>query len=406
MIGVRFLTRVRLRNYKNIARCDVELHPLTFVVGPNGAGKSNFLDALRLVADALRTTLEHAMRERGGIAEVRRRSHGHPTDFAIRVHFELSPGHGGHYSFRVGPRERLGFEVKEEQCVVVGPAALERAYFHVRDGTVVDASVATPPAASRDRLYLVSASGLAEFRGVYDGLIRMGFYSLSPNAMRDLQSPDPGDLLARDGSNLASVIERLQAQSPTGLERIEQVLAAIVPGMRGVEARNVGPKQTVEFRQEVAGSASAWKFPAASMSDGTLRVLGILVALFQGQNGDAGTGASLVCVEEPEVALHPAAAKALVESLREASLSRQVMVTSHSPDLLDEAEIEAEPVLAVESQAGEAKIARLAPGEREVLRERLYTLGELLRQGHLLPDAAAVPRTDAQMPLFDQVSTG
>ena len=62
-----FITRVSLRNYKSIAACDVQLQPLTFLVGRNGAGKSNFLDALRFVADALNSSLDHAIRARGGI---------------------------------------------------------------------------------------------------------------------------------------------------------------------------------------------------------------------------------------------------------------------------------------------------------------------------------------------------
>ncbi|WP_343414230.1 AAA family ATPase [Candidatus Amarolinea dominans] len=56
MRDATFLRRVVLQNYKSIAGCDVQLGPLTFLVGPNGAGKSNFLDALRFVADALRTS--------------------------------------------------------------------------------------------------------------------------------------------------------------------------------------------------------------------------------------------------------------------------------------------------------------------------------------------------------------
>ena len=80
-----FLRRVVLKNYKSIAACDIVLGPLTFLVGPNGSGKSNFLDALRLVADSLRTSLDHALRERGGIKEVRRRSGGHPTHFGMRL---------------------------------------------------------------------------------------------------------------------------------------------------------------------------------------------------------------------------------------------------------------------------------------------------------------------------------
>ncbi|MFZ4849374.1 MAG: AAA family ATPase [Caldilinea sp.] len=69
-----FIRKVTIRNYKSIAACQVELQNLMFLVGRNGAGKSNFLDALRFVADALRTSLDHALRDRGTIKEVRRRS--------------------------------------------------------------------------------------------------------------------------------------------------------------------------------------------------------------------------------------------------------------------------------------------------------------------------------------------
>jgi AAA domain, putative AbiEii toxin, Type IV TA system len=87
-VNARLLTRVVLKNYKSIAACDVELASLVFLVGPNGAGKSNFVDALRFVADALRGSLDHALRERGGIKEVRRRSGGAPNALrhAPRVH--------------------------------------------------------------------------------------------------------------------------------------------------------------------------------------------------------------------------------------------------------------------------------------------------------------------------------
>ena len=80
----RLLTRVVLRNYKSIAACDVAPAQLSFLVGPNGSGKSNFLDALRFIADSLRFSIDHALRDRGGINEVRRRSGGHPTSDALR----------------------------------------------------------------------------------------------------------------------------------------------------------------------------------------------------------------------------------------------------------------------------------------------------------------------------------
>ena len=67
-----FLRRVVLNNFMSIARCSLELRSLNFLFGQTGAGKSNFLDALHFTADALNTSVEHALRERGGIGEVRR----------------------------------------------------------------------------------------------------------------------------------------------------------------------------------------------------------------------------------------------------------------------------------------------------------------------------------------------
>src|SRR3954447_5501491 len=113
-----FLTRVVVSNYRSIEACDVRLGPLTYLVGPNGSGKSNFLDALRFVADALRTSLDHALRDRGGIKEVRRRSGGHPTNFGLRLEFALPTGETGHYGFRIGAREQGGYEVQDEVCAV------------------------------------------------------------------------------------------------------------------------------------------------------------------------------------------------------------------------------------------------------------------------------------------------
>src|SRR6266446_2608528 len=104
-----FVTRLTLRNYKSIAACQLSLGPLTFLVGPNGSGKSNCLDSLRLVSESLRTSLDHALRDRGTIKEVRRRSGGHPNHFAIRLDLTMQAGATGHFSFQVAAKEAAGF---------------------------------------------------------------------------------------------------------------------------------------------------------------------------------------------------------------------------------------------------------------------------------------------------------
>ena len=381
-----FITRVALKNYKSIASCDVQLRPLMFLVGPNGAGKSNFLDSLRFVADALNLSLDHAIRDRGGIDNIRRRSGGHPNHLSIRLDFD-SPEGFGHYAFRISALQRGRYKVQKEECVLRSTQQpTQEDYFYVENGTVTDASVEMVPAAATDRLYLVNASGLPEFRPVYDALSRMGFYSLNLDKIRDLQAPDPGDLLIRNGSNLTSVLARL---SDPVKRRIEEYLAAVVPGVHGVKVKKFGPKETLEFRQDVAGAKHPWRFLANNMSDGTLRALGILVALFQGNN-DPKKRVLLVGVEEPEIALHPAAAGVLLDALRDAADKTQIIVTSHSPDLLDDKDLDPGSILAVEARDGTTIIAGIDEAGKSALRDRLYTTGELLRLNQLQPDSVSV----------------
>jgi predicted ATPase len=383
-----YITRVTLRNYKSIAAAQVPLKELTFLVGPNGSGKSNFLDALRFVADALLNSLDHALRERGSIKEVRRRSSGHPNHFAIRLDFHLPGGEVGHYAFQVGAKASGGFEVQNEECVVCNPdRRLGEANFLVRRGRVITTTARVVPPAVPDRLFLVAAAGLPEFRAVYDGLSRMTFYNLNPREIAAPQEPDAGEVLLRDGRNSASVFSRLPAATRA---RISEYLAKIVPGLTEVEARLLGAQETLEFRQQVSGSKHPWRFWAASMSDGTLRAFGILLALFQGEGSD-GRSPLLMGLEEPEIALHPAAAGILLGCLQEASARSQILVTSHSPDLLDNSSLDTESLLAVESDNNNTRIGPVDKIGRSVLRDRLFTAGELLRQNQLAPER---PRTD------------
>jgi predicted ATPase len=377
-----FLTRVILRNYKSIGYCDVRLlRPLTYLVGVNGSGKSNFLDALHLVRDALNGSLDNALNERGGLSEVRRRSSGHPTHFGIRLEFDLADGRTGHYAFNIGALRDRGYEVQTEECVIDGRG--RGPFFEIERGRLKATSEDSFPAVTSDRLALVAASGLAVFRPVFDALASMGFYNLNPKLMRELQKPQEGRLLKPAGENIASVIGHLERVGRSQLATVQEYLQTVVPMVHGVERKQVGPMETLEFRQDMAGAKHPWRFLAQNMSDGTLRALGILVALFQANRDYAPT---VVGIEEPETALHPAASAALREALVRASEHTQVIVTSHSPDLLDDRNLPADTFLAVVSEGGETQIAPLDEASRDILREQLFSAGELLRLNQLVPD--------------------
>jgi predicted ATPase len=392
-----FLKRVSIDNYKSIGACSVELGAVTVLVGRNGSGKSNFLDALRLVADGLQTSLDHAIKSRGGIDAVRRRSTGHPRNFAIQLDMDLGEWNTATYGFEVGSRPEGGFFVKQEELRIVAPNNRTIGHYLVREGEVAEASKENMPPAADDRLYLVNAAGLPDFRGVYDGLLAMGFYNVNPEAMKELQSPDAKELLRHDGANIASVIARLEKDQPDIAERITKYLSTVVLGISNVHRVALGPRETLEFRQGIEGAKHPWRFYAASMSDGTLRALGTLVAVMQ--LVERKEPVRLVGIEEPETALHPAAAGALMDALREASVRTQIVITTHSPDLLDQVDPEKDRLLAVQVSQGTTAIGLVDPASREAIREHLYSPGELLRMDQLQIDPADLER-QRQMDLF------
>lgn len=387
-----FLTRVRLSNFKSIRSCDVRLRSLSILVGPNGTGKSNFVDALRLTTDALTTTLDHALRDRGGINEVRRRSGGHPTHFSVRLSFDLGEGRAGEYAYEVASAPSGGFRVKGEECRVDPPmfSGEPGVSYKVVDTNVTSTIDAKLPAAAPDRLYLVSASSIDELRPVYDALTSMGFYNLSPATIRQPQPPDPGTLLRRDGSNLASVLANLERTRPEVMARVIDYLRVLAPGVEAVHRIEAGPMETIEFRQTVAGASNPWRFAAINMSDGTLRGLGVLVAMLQAVGGST----RLIGIEEPEVALHPAAVGVIIDAIRDASLHTQLLVTSHSPDLLDRGDLDPDEILAVQARDGITEIGPLNDYGRTALKTHLFTAGELMRMDEFVPDTSATHHDD------------
>lgn len=394
----QFIRKVTLRNYKSIASCRIDLPRLAFLIGPNGSGKSNFLDSFRFVSDGLRTSLDHALRDRGTIKEVRRRSGGHPNHFSIRLDFNLPGGGNGHLSFRIGAKKDSGFEVQNEECRIL-TGAMQEHFYHVRSGKVVESSLKLMPAALPDRLFLVNASGLPEFRPAYDALSGMEVYNLSPGEIKAMQKPDPGDILRREGGNIASVFQNLDDSHK---ERVNDYLSRIVSGLADARTKVLGSQETIEFRQAVKGQKHPWTFLASSMSDGTLRALGVLVAIFQNVREEGGAP-MLIGLEEPEMALHPAASAVLLSALRQASLRSQIVVTSHSPDLLDNPDIPPDSIFAVENVDGVTRIGGIDEAGRSMLRDKLFTPGELLRQNQLAVDPAAVEevRDERQLNLFD-----
>lgn len=384
---------VQIRNYKSLADVDVRLGPLTVLVGPNGSGKSNFIDALSFVRQCLVDSIELAFKSRGGIGAVRRRSGGHPTHIGIRLGLQLEENTWAEYAFEIAAKPTERFRVAHERCVVKHFLGAEHR-FEICDGVFKEPIPGIRSQVAPDRLALYAASATEEFRPVYDFLTAMRIYSINPQRLRELQEPDPGDFLQSDGSNAAAVLKRISDERrENGYQRLCRLLGQVVAGIEGVEHYTLGKMETLRFRQDI-GLKDPWRFEALNMSDGTLRVLGLLLAVYQ--PGEI----SLVGIEEPEATVHPAVAELVIEVLMDAARERQVLLTTHSPDLLDFKALNDRQIRAVTMEGGKSLIAPVDRFTRKAIRERFYTPGELLRNGELRGDLEAAREAARNLRLF------
>ncbi|MBM3325904.1 MAG: chromosome segregation protein SMC [Calditrichaeota bacterium] len=374
------ISRVIIKNYKSIGRASVEMRPLTIFIGPNGAGKSNFIDALEFVKDCIENPVESALRERGGFDAVRRNSISHPTNITVGLKIIIDEEREADYVFSIKSEKNKLFKISSELCTV--REDFKEYKYEVKDGQFTKSIQGISPSLIADRLALQIASSIEPYRTVFGFLNSMRFYSIAPQEIRRLKEANTGTFLAKDGSNAAAVLKQIKASSHNGdcdYERICRLLTHVVNDIKEISYKSIGKYETIIFKQDV-GSRYPWEFDALSMSDGTLRVLGILLALYQ-------TGKhSLIAIEEPEATVHPAVTELLVQVLKSASENKQIILTTHSPEILDYKEISEDDIRMVESEKNNTIIAPLAESNKCAVRAKLCSLGDLHRIGELKAD--------------------
>jgi len=153
-----------------------------------------------------------------------------------------------------------------------------------------------------------------------------------------------------------------------------------VPHTVAVHPKKHGNKLSLEFQQEWGEDRKRVRFDAFSMSDGTLRAVGLLTAVYQ------NPAPSVLAVEEPEATIHPGALGAVLDLLRHASRGMQVIVSTHSPEVLDEEWIQDNHLRIVDWQEGATRVAPVSEASRRALQEHLMGAGELLRSNALDPE--------------------
>lgn len=374
-----------LKRFRSIKETEIDLANPTFLVGKNGSGKSNFADVFAFLSEIMSSPLQAVFDSRGGISAVRYRSSSHsgPPNLGLAVEFGAfnEMMNSGRYAFEITALPNYGFAVIQEEGRVTD--AQGRQYWFKRKGTDLETSVeGLKPSLEPNLLVLPLIAGDARFAPLLKVLSSMRKYQIEPHRLREMQDPDGGTVLRSDGGNAASVLREIEKDEEE-LRRLEEILASIVPNTHQVRQKKYGNKLVLRFTQRWGeeGKERSLNFDGYAMSDGTLRILGILLAVFQRPRP------SLIVLEEPERTIHPGALGAVLDLIRHASRFMQVLVTTHSPEVLDAEWITDEHLRIAVWQNGATYIRPLANDSREALKKHLMSPGELLRANALHPEA-------------------
>ena len=429
------ITKVWAKNFRSIEYAELELDPLTVLVGPNASGKSNLLDVLGFLADASRDGLETAITQRGGIDSIGRKSpSGRVFGPEIGLLYEF-PRATLEYSVAMIRQNRGEYRVKREFARLeptdygIDPCEVE-----VINGRLAKPNInrilkqaGAPPAGSKEHannlvrivnqliagldnqdlhllfseppwvsfLSFLESSPSQTQEDSYSlldhaldharsGLSRIGMYHIFPNSLRDPQKVADSHPLATGGENLASTLRDMVQKKSRFLSELREALSVAVPGIRDARVLHAGSYYVVELmhKKDDKAEKGLW-FDLSHESDGTIRLLAMLTALFQ------DPAPSLIGLEEPELAIHPGAMAVLADTMQEASLRGQVLVATHSPDLINLLPIES--IRAVTSEDGSTRVGRVAEHQLKSVKDNLFLPGELHSMEGLQPAGAGKP---------------
>ena len=186
------------------------------------------------------------------------------------------------------------------------------------------------------------------------------------------QQPDlPGDYLIPDARNLSVVLSRLTLRKAFRKLLMDRLIK-FYPEFEDLTVHTEAGTQQIYVQESDLHSP----VPTSRLSDGTLRWLCLLAILLHPEPPP------LVCIEEPEIGLHPDIVVELADLLREASTRMQLIVTTHSSTLVDGLTTTPEDVIVCEKVQGSTKLRRLDAKELKVWLEN-YSLGQLWRSGQI-----------------------
>jgi predicted ATPase len=372
------ISRLHLENWKNFTKVDVPLRRRVFIVGPNAAGKSNFLDAMRFLRDVAEPQggLQRAIASRQSISQMRSLHARRYSAVVIEVDVDLADVK---WTYRLALTQDNNRIPRVQQELIRRNGRLVKERPDAEDKSDVNRLTQT---------HLEQVSANKEFRELADFFTGLRYLHLVPQLIRE---PDRSVGRKRDpfgGDFLEQIISVPERTRKARFRNIEAALRIAVPQLQKLELH-----RDTKGVPHVRGLYEHWRPNAGwqgeeQFSDGTLRLLGLLWVLLD--------GSAPVLLEEPELSLHTGVVRYLPQVFARVARKsgRQIIITTHSADLLSDPGIAGEEVVQL-TPTSEGTVAELASSKKEV--RALLAAGLSVAEA-VLPRTA--PPNASQLTLF------
>lgn len=324
-------TAVRLENWRNFSRIETDLERRVFLVGPNASGKSNLLDVFRFLHDVVSVGggFQESVRRRGGVSSLRSLSARRYSDVVVSV--GVSDGNSSQrweYYLRFTQDSQRRAVIREEKVARGDDHLLSRPD---------EEDNADPERLTQTYLEQVNVN--RKFRDLAEFFGSAKYLHLVPQLVRE---PDRSVGRTNDpfGGDFLEQVARTQEKTRNArLRRIQEALRVAVPQLLELELfRDGGGTSHIRGKYAHWRPQGAWQ-TEEQFSDGTLRLMGLLWATLDGSGP--------LLLEEPELSLHPEVVRFLPQMFAriQRRTGRQVLISTHSPDLLRDEGIGVDEVL-------------------------------------------------------------
>jgi len=387
-LGARGIPRIeslRVENYRALHHVELgSLTPMTVLLGPNGSGKSTVFDVFNFLSECFQFGLRHAWDRRGRSKELKTRGADGPVVFELK--YRESPGTPLITYHLAIDESSKGPEVIEEWLQWRRGASgkpfrfleFRKGVGRAVSGDLPDAEDQRKEAALRspDLIAVNTLGQLAEHPRVaaLREFITDWYVSyLSIDQTRSQPEAGPQERLSKSGENLPNVIQYLKEQHPERLDEIFAVLSERIPRLERVDAE---PMPDGRLLLQIKDAPFEQPVLSKFASDGTLKMLAYLTVLYDPEPP------RFIGIEEPENFLHPRLLPELAEECRFATERSQLLITTHSPFLLNGIRAEEIRVL-YRDERGFTQAVRASeiPGITEFVRSGA-SMGYLWMEGH------------------------